>query len=51
MRIRNGLKNSFCCGFNISNDDVISVLCKDAMLRFVTSSRSENWGVDFRGHV
>ena len=35
-------KKSFCCGFNLSNDDIISVLCKHIMLRFVTTSRSEN---------
>ena len=35
-------KKSFCCGFNPSNDDIISVLCKHAMLRFVTISGSEN---------
>ena len=35
-------KKSFCCGFNLSNDDIISVLCKHMMLRFVTTSRSEN---------
>ena len=31
-----------CCSFNLSNDDIISVLCKHVMLRFVTISRSEN---------
>ena len=35
-------KKSFCCGFNLSNDDIISVLCKHVMLCFVTTSRSEN---------
>ena len=35
-------KKSFCCGFNLSNDDIISVLCKRVMLRFVTTCRSEN---------
>ena len=35
-------KKSFCCGFNLSNDDIISVLCKHVMLRFVTTSRFEN---------
>ena len=35
-------KNSFCCGINLSNDDIISVLCKHVMLRFVISSRSED---------
>ena len=35
-------KKSFCCGFNLSNDNIISVLCKHVMLRFVTTSRSEN---------
>ena len=35
-------KKSFCCGFNLSNDDIISVLCKHVMLRFLTTSRSEN---------
>ena len=30
-------KRSFCC-----NDDIISVLCKQVMLRFVTTSRSES---------
>ena len=35
-------KKSFCCGFNLSNDDITSVLCKHVMLRFVTTSRSEN---------
>ena len=33
---------SFCCCFNLSNDDIISVLSKNVMLRFVTTSRSEN---------
>ena len=33
-------KKSFCCGFNLSNNDIISVLYKHVMLRFVT--RSEN---------
>ena len=31
-----------CCSFNLSNDDIISVLCKHVMLRFVTTSGSEN---------
>ena len=35
-------EKSFCCGFYLSNDDIISVLCKHVMLRFVTTSRSEN---------
>ena len=35
-------KKSFCCGFNLSNDDMITVLSKHVMLRFVTTSRSEN---------
>ena len=35
-------KKSFCCGFSLSNDDIISVLCKHVMLRFLTTSRSEN---------
>ena len=35
-------KKSFSCGFNLSNDDIISVLCKHVMLRFVTTSRFEN---------
>ena len=35
-------KKSFCCGFNLSNDDIISVLCKHVMLCFVTTCRSEN---------
>ena len=35
-------KKPFCCGFNLSNDDIIFVLCKHVMLRFVTTSRSEN---------
>ena len=35
-------KKSFCCGFNLSNDDIISVLCKHTILRFVTTSGSEN---------
>ena len=29
------LKKSFSGGFNLSNDDIISVLCKHVMLRFV----------------
>ena len=33
------LKKSFCCGFNLSNDDIISVLGKEFILRFVTISR------------
>ena len=32
----------FCCSFNLTNDDMISVLCKHVMLRFVTTSGSEN---------
>ena len=35
-------KKSFCCGFNLNNDEITSVLCKHVMLRFVTTSRSEN---------
>ena len=35
-------KNSFCCGINLSNDDIISVLCKHVILRFVITSRSED---------
>ena len=35
-------KKSFCCCFNLSNDDIISVLSKNVMLRFVTTSMSEN---------
>ena len=35
-------KKSFRCGFNVSDDDIISVLCKHVMLRFMTTSRSEN---------
>ena len=35
-------KKYFCCCFNLSNDHIISVLCKHVMLRFVTTSRSEN---------
>ena len=35
-------KKSFCCNFNLSNDDIISVLCKHVMLHFVTNSRFEN---------
>ena len=27
-------KKSFCRGFNLSNDDIISVLCKHVMLSF-----------------
>ena len=43
-------KKSFCCGFNLSNDDIISVLCKHIMLRFVTTSRSENeYGFEMPG--
>ena len=34
-------KNSFGCVINLSNDDIISVLCKHVMLRFVITSRSE----------
>ena len=30
------LKTSLCGAFNLSNDDIISVLCKHVMLRFVT---------------
>ena len=33
---------SLCCGFTLSNDDIIFVLCKHVMLSFVTTSRSEN---------
>ena len=35
-------KKSFCWRSNLSTGDIISVLCKHVMLRFVTSSRSEN---------
>ena len=35
-------EKSFYCGFYLSNDDIISLLCKHVMLRFVTTSRSEN---------
>ena len=41
------LKRSFCGGFNLSNDDIISVLCKHVMLRFVTLFQ----GMDFRDQV
>ena len=44
-------EKSFCCGFYLSNDDIISVLCKHVMLRFVTTSRSEKTGMGFRGQV
>ena len=40
-------KKSFRCGFNVSNDDIISVLCKHVMLRFVTLFQ----GMDFRDQV
>ena len=39
------LGNPFCCGFNLSNDGIISVLCKHMMLRFVTTPRSKNGAV------
>ena len=35
-------KKSFCCFFNLCSDDIISVLSKNVMLRFVTTSMSEN---------
>ena len=37
-------KKSLCYGFNLSNDDIISVLIlnKHVILRFVTTSRCEN---------
>ena len=37
-------KKSLCYGFNLSNDDIISVLVlyKHVMLRFVTTSSCEN---------
>ena len=41
------LKRSFCGGFNLSNDGIISVLCKHVMLRFVTLFQ----GMDFRDQV
>ena len=28
------LKKTFCCGFNLSNDDIISVLCKTCNVAF-----------------
>ena len=40
--IRMDFKKSFCCCFNFSNVDIISGLCKHVMLRFVTTTRSEN---------
>ena len=36
------VNKSLCCSFNLSNDDIIFVLCKHVMLSFVTTSRSEN---------
>ena len=41
------LKKSFCGGFNLSNDDIISVLCKHVMLRSVTLFQ----GMDFTDQV
>ena len=41
------LKRSFCGGFNLSNDGIISALCKHVMLRFVTLFQ----GMDFRDQV
>ena len=35
-------KTSFGCGINLSNDEIIPVLCKHVMLRFVITSRSED---------
>ena len=35
-------KNSFGCGIYLSNDEIISVLCKHVMSRFVITSRSED---------
>ena len=35
-------EKSICCGFNLSSDDIVSVLYKHVMLRFVTTYRSEN---------
>ena len=46
------LKKSFCGGFNLSNDDIISVLCKHVMLRFVTLFQAGlKSGMDFRDLV
>ena len=35
-------EKSVCRGFNLSTDDIVSVLCKHVMLRFLTTYRSEN---------
>ena len=44
------LRNLFCGGFNLSNDDIISVICKHVMLHLVTAYRSENgYGTHFFG--
>ena len=42
-------KKSVCCSFNLSNDDIISVLCKHVMLHFVTPGLKTN--MDFRDQV
>ena len=39
-------RKSFCRCFNLSNDEIISVLCKNVMLHYVATSRSEN-GYEF----
>ena len=34
------VKTSFSSGFNLSNDNIISVLCRHVMLHFVATFRS-----------
>ena len=41
-QIRNGFSEIILCRLNLSNDDIICVLCKHVMLGFVTNGRSEN---------
>ena len=41
-QIRNGFSEIILCRLNLRHDDIIYVLCKHVMLRFVTTGRSEN---------
>ena len=40
MNLKWILRHLLCAGFKLSNDDIISVICKHLRLRLVTTSRS-----------